>query len=71
MVSEGIRVTVEDLETGETETVTVVNDWYLLTVGDRYLASSQHFKNGTSVLTVKRDTTPLPAAEEDTQADKS
>jgi hypothetical protein len=50
-----IRVTVEDLTTGETETVEVpLHEYYLLCTGDCHVASAQTYpKSGTHVLTIK------------------
>jgi hypothetical protein len=49
----GIRVTVKDLETGKEESQEIVNDYILITAGNRYLAHTNAFGNGTHVLTVK------------------
>lgn len=55
-MAKGIRVTVEDLETGETETKEFVDDYLLICAGSRYLAHANHYPgNGTAVLTVKTD----------------
>jgi hypothetical protein len=49
-----VRVTVVDEQTGETETITVPDGEYLLTVTDPcYLANTQAFANGTHILTIK------------------
>lgn len=49
----GIRVTVTDLDSGESETA-VISDSYVLTcAGSCYLAHTQSYANGTVVLTVK------------------
>lgn len=50
-----IRVTVKDLETGDEEITELRNDYLLITVGRVYLASTQTYRNGTHVLTVKRE----------------
>lgn len=51
----GIRVTVKDLATGEEESKEIVDDYILITAGNRYLAHTNAFGNGTHVLTVKVD----------------
>lgn len=48
-----IRVTVEDLATGETETVEVKDDYVILAAGSCDVAHVQAFANGTHILTVK------------------
>lgn len=54
MAERGLRVTVEDLETGEVETAEVpVDDYLILTTGRCELAHVQAYGNGTHVLTVK------------------
>lgn len=50
-----IRVTVEDLEAGTTEVKEISNDFLLVMAGDYYLHHTQWFKNGTQILTVKRE----------------
>ena len=51
-----LRITVEDLETGETETRTIENDWVLICHGNKYLANTSVYPTkGTAVLTVKTD----------------
>lgn len=49
----GIRVTVEDTETGETATREIENDYVLVTDGTCWLDGVQQYSNGTTVLTVK------------------
>jgi len=49
-----IRVTVEDLATGEIGTREFENDYMLITEGDHYLDGIQAYTNGTHVITVKR-----------------
>ncbi len=51
----GIRVTVEDLETGGRESRVIWDDYMLIVAGNRYLARASASKNGTHMLTVKRD----------------
>lgn len=49
-----LRITCTDLETGESDTVEISHDNYLLICGaDRYLDSEQVYATGTAVLTVK------------------
>lgn len=48
-----IRVTVEDLATGEKETVEVKDDYLILVSGSCHVAHVQAHRNGTHVLTVK------------------
>lgn len=50
----GLRVTVEDLDTGDTETADVpLDDYLILTTGKCELTHVQTYANGTHVLTVK------------------
>ena len=49
----GVRVTATDLETGESESVVIDNDYVLICAGDRYQSEVQRHANGTTVLTVK------------------
>lgn len=53
-----IRVTIEDTETGESETV-LVDDYLLVTAEPCFLASRQAHRTGTHVLSVK-NATPAP-----------
>ncbi len=54
-MSEPIKVTVSDPETGEVfETRILNNDFMVLCAGDRYVDGVQAYSNGTQVLTVKR-----------------
>ncbi len=48
-----IRVTVTDLETGESESQEVSNDYVIVCAGSCYLDGTQAYANGTHVLTVK------------------
>jgi hypothetical protein len=50
----GTRVTCEDLETGESESRVIQDDYILVTDGAIALDSVQVYSNGTVVLTVKR-----------------
>lgn len=49
----GIRVTATDLETGDSESVVINNNYVLICAGDRYQSGVQRHANGTTVLTVK------------------
>ena len=52
--AKGIRITVEDLETGETQTQVVPpGDYALMTTEPAYVAHINTFANGTHVITVK------------------
>lgn len=53
-VGEGTRVTCTDVETGESESVVIRDDYLLITDGRCYLDGVQTYANGTAVLTVKR-----------------
>lgn len=54
-MSDPIKVTVSDPETGDIfEERIVDNDFMLLCAGDRYLDGVQAYGNGTQVLVVKR-----------------
>lgn len=50
----GIRVTCEDLETGESQSREIWNDYIVIVAGDRYVANVQAHGNGTHVVTIKR-----------------
>ena len=54
-VAKGIRVTVEDLETGETESREFMDDYAIICAGNVFLDSTVTYSNGTHVLTVKRE----------------
>ena len=50
-----IRVTIEDLATGDRETVEIADDYIFICAGNTYLTSTQSYpKTGTHILTVKR-----------------
>ncbi len=49
----GIRVTVEDLETGDGESVVISDDYNLITAGSCYVDGIQVYGNGTHVITIK------------------
>ncbi len=51
----GIKVTVEDLETGDEDATTIWDDYVLVCAGDVYLDGIQKYGNGTVVLTLKRE----------------
>lgn len=53
MTGKPIRVTVEDLETGERESRDVADDFVLITAGRHYLDETARHANGTVVLTIK------------------
>lgn len=50
-----IRVTVEDLETGETASREITNDVVVICEGNRYVDGIQSHANGTQVYTIKVD----------------
>lgn len=50
----GTRVTAEDVDTGESESKVITNDYILVCDGDRYLDQVVRHANGTHILTVKR-----------------
>lgn len=49
----GIRVTATDLETGETSTTEIQDDYVLITTGNCHLDHVQAHGSGTHVLTVR------------------
>jgi hypothetical protein len=51
----GILVTVKDLETGETDSRVIWNDYVVVAVGDHYMDNTQIHSNGTVVVTIKRN----------------
>ena len=51
----GIRITVEDLETGETATREIWNDYFILCAGNHYVDGVTKYGNGTTQLTIKVD----------------
>lgn len=56
-----VRFTAVDLETGDTSTVDVEPGSYcIVAVEPCHVAHQQHHANGTTVLTVKGRTTPVP-----------
>lgn len=50
-----IRVTAEDLETGESSSIMFDDTYVLTTAGRCYLAHEQRFANGTTILTIKTE----------------
>jgi len=48
-----IKVTVTDLENGDSESAVITDDYVLTCAGSVYLAHVQAYANGTHVLTVK------------------
>lgn len=54
-MSDPIKVTVSDPDTGEVfETRVLDDDFLVLCAGDRYIDGVQAYANGTQVLTIKR-----------------
>jgi hypothetical protein len=49
----GIRVVITDLDTGETETAEIMDDYLLITAGSAYRSGYTVYGNGTHVVTVK------------------
>lgn len=54
----GTEVTATDLDTGESETVRIENDYLIITDGNRYLDGVQVYANGTAVVTIRRGDAP-------------
>ena len=53
-MSDGIKVTCTDLESGETVSREVpVDDYMVICTGNHYIASTVTHKNGTHVVTIK------------------
>lgn len=50
----GTRITCTDVDTGESESRTIVNDFCLVCDGDRYVDGVAKYANGTTVITIKR-----------------
>lgn len=50
-----IRVTVEDLATGEKESADILDDYILICAGSYYQDGIQVYANGTHVITVKKE----------------
>lgn len=53
----GTRVTCEDVDTGESESTVILNDYLLVCDGNRYLDGVATYSNGTVVLTIKKRST--------------
>jgi DhnA family fructose-bisphosphate aldolase class Ia len=54
MSAEGIRVTIEDLATGEKEVKEITNDYLVVTAGDHYVAHTNWYpRSGTTQLTIR------------------
>ena len=47
------RVTAEDVETGEKETVEITDNYVLIREGSAYISSVVRHANGTHVITIK------------------
>ena len=54
-----IRVTVEDLTTGEIKTVEIKDDYVIFAAGSCHVEHIQAFSSGTHLLTVKGRRAPL------------
>jgi hypothetical protein len=50
-----IRVTCEDLTTGEIKSAEIWDSYMVICAGNRYLAATQIHGNGTAVITIKTD----------------
>lgn len=55
-MSNGTRITCEDVETGETDSVVIKDDYLIVTDGTCNVSHRQHFANGTVQVTIKRPT---------------
>ena len=54
----GTRVTCTDVETGDSETVEIKNDYVVICDGDRYVHTTQVYPGpGTAIITIKRRAT--------------
>lgn len=52
----GVRVTTTDLETGESESVEISNDYVIVVAGRMYVDRVETYPvTGTTVLTIKRE----------------
>lgn len=49
----GTRVTCEDVDTGETETQVICDDWVVITDGSHYIDAIVRHRNGTVQVTIK------------------
>lgn len=50
----GTRITCTDVETGESDSAVIENDYLLVTDGSAYLDGVQRYASGTTVLTIKQ-----------------
>lgn len=50
----GTRVTATDVETGESESVVIENNYIVITDGDREVTHTNLFANGTAIITIKK-----------------
>ena len=54
-MASGTRVTCEDIETGETDSQVIENNYVVITDGNTHVSDVQHYPGtGTTVLTIKR-----------------
>lgn len=51
----GTEVTARDIETGESESVTITDDFVVICDGKYRIAGVQRHSNGTAVVTLKSD----------------
>lgn len=58
----GTQITVVDLATGDTETVTIRDAWLVVCDGTYYVDGEAHYSNGTAVITVKTGAVIAPPA---------
>lgn len=63
----GIKVTVEDEETGESNSASIWNDYVIVVAGNTYVAHREIHANGTTVLTIKKDKADAPTKGTDEQ----
>lgn len=50
----GTRVTATDVETGESESAVIENNYIVIVDGDRYVSGTKLYSNGTAVITIKK-----------------
>lgn len=50
----GTKVTAEDVDTGESESIVIVDDWNLVCDGAAYVSGIVQHGNGTVVITIKK-----------------
>lgn len=58
-----IRITVEDLEAGTSESNDMDDDYCVTTAGIAYVSRIQTYTNGTHVITIKRPGKTVPIAQ--------